>query len=130
VKVLTIEKPMTASLRGHRFQVTASWTPADPHAITLVSPHGETWTLSREVIALALAGERMDRAAFDAAEIEAFRAEDELEITRYFKSFGPVPVWFAAADWQQLLDDTTSVIPLGDERSYIDWHAEFPEVVR
>lgn len=127
MNVVTVERQMTASLRGRPFMVTAEWRPSDPCAIRLVGPHGRLkWWLSREVVAMALAGQRIDPDAYQAARIEIVRTADEdggdmVEVTRYFVSRPPVSVWFAAGDWQQLLEDTLCVVPLGEEHLYMDW---------
>lgn len=127
MNVVTVERQMTASLRGRPFMVTASWQPSDPCAIRIVGPRARlTWWLSREVVAMALAGQRIGRDEFDAARIEIVRTADEdggdmVEVTRYHRSLQPVSVWFAAADWQQLLEDTLCIVPIGDEHLYVDW---------
>lgn len=134
MNVVAIEKPMTAQLRGHTFTATALWDPSHPYRIELRSAGYERWVFSREALALALDGQRMDREAFDATVIEIVRGVeddgDQVEITKYFKRINPVSVWFAAADWQRLLEDTVCIVPLGTEHSYIQWRAEFPEVYR
>lgn len=112
MNVVTVERQMTASLRGRPFMVTAEWRPSDPCAIRLVGPHGRLkWWLSREVVAMALAGQRIDPDAYQAARIEIVRTADEdggdmVEVTRYF---------------EQLLEDTLCVVPLGEEHLYMDW---------
>lgn len=134
MNVVAIENPMTARLRGRRLTVTVWWQPCDPFAFTLRFANGEAWVVSRDAVADALAGKQMDRATFDAAEIEIFRTVDDLfdqiEITRYDRQLQPVPVFFEAGDWQRLLDDSTCIAPLDTEHEYIQWRAEFPEVYR
>lgn len=127
MNVVTVERQMTATLRGRPFMVTAEWRPSDPCAIRLVGPRARlTWVLSREVVAMALAGQQLGGDVADAACVDVVRtvAEDGgdmVEVTRYHRSLPQVSVWFAAQDWQQLLEDTLCIVPLGDERLYIDW---------
>lgn len=127
MNVVTVERAMTASLRGRCFMVTAEWSPSDPCAIRLVGPGRRlTWVLSREVVAMALKGKQLGGEVADAACVEIVRSAegdggDMVEVVRHHRSLQPVSVWFAAADWEQLLEDTLCIVPLGDERKYIDW---------
>lgn len=124
MNVLSIERPMVATLRGRAFRVLAMWTPADPWIFLLEFGNGDVWEFSRDVVARALKSECVpDQPAAKIEIVRTVDSADEVEITRYSRRRRPVSLTFPAGDWAQLLAETLCVVPGGHERAYIDWHA-------
>lgn len=106
------------SLGGLVVQVTWSWDPSDPYAVSMEAKGGPVWTFDRDLLGHGVI------VASGIGDVQIRPYGDEITLVHLRSPHGAATLEFRRADLVGFLQGTYDAIRPGCEHMHIDWDTE------